>query len=149
MIPPAIGSTTLKDAERIARAVMVVILLTAGTSKFFSHGGFAAYYAGLFQGDLRIRLPALLVNAYLQAIPFIEIGLGCALLSHRHKRLAVHGWFAFMASLLVGHYILQEWSAVNQMLDYFFLGLLCLVLPSHGAWLRRDAPPAHGHPAQQ
>lgn len=133
-----IEQSTLKDAERVVRVLMAIILLTAGTSKFFSHGGFFEYYAGLFQGGLRIRLPAWLVNAYLQAIPFIEIGLGCVLLSNRHKVLAVYGWFAFMLSLLIGHYILQEWSSVNQMLDYFFLGLLCLVLPSHQSWLRRD-----------
>jgi uncharacterized membrane protein YphA (DoxX/SURF4 family) len=117
---------------------MITILLTAGTSKFFSHGGFYEYYSGLFQGDLRIRLPEFLVNAYLRLIPFIEIGLGVALLGNRHKRLAVYGWFAFMLSLLVGHYILQEWSSVNQMLDYFFLGLLCFVLPNHQSWFRRD-----------
>lgn len=86
-----IERTTLKDAERIVRLVMVTILLTAGTSKFFSHGGFLEYYSKLFQGDLRIQLPAFLVNAYLQLIPFIEIGLGCALLSNRHKVLAVYG----------------------------------------------------------
>lgn len=134
-----ISTTTLKDAERIVRIVMVVILLTAGTSKFFSHGGFVEYYSGLFQGDLRLQMPAILVNAYLQIIPFIEIGLGIALLSNRHKRLAVYGWFALMMSLLVGHYILQEFSSVNDMLDYFFLGLLCLVLPNHQSWFRRDA----------
>ena len=39
-------------------------------------------------------------------------------------RYAVTGWFAFMLSLMFGHYILQEWSAVNQMLNYIFLGLL-------------------------
>lgn len=33
----------LKDAERVARALMILILLTAGTSKFFSGGGFADY----------------------------------------------------------------------------------------------------------
>jgi len=43
-----------------------------------------------------------------------------------------------MLSLMFGHYILQEWSAVNQMLDYIFLGLLCLVLPAHASWLARD-----------
>lgn len=133
-----IEKATLKDAERIVRIVMIAILFTAGTSKFFSHGGFADYYSSLFQGDLRIRLPAFLVNAYLQVIPFIEIGLGFALLNNRHKRLAVYGWFVFMLSLLVGHYILQEWSSVNQMLDYFFLGLLCMVLPHHVSWFRRD-----------
>jgi len=134
-----IEKTVLKDAERVLRIVMIVILLTAGTSKFFSHGGFLDYYGKLFQGDLRIRLPAGLVNAYLQVIPFIEIGLGLALFSNRHKRGAVYGWFAFMLSLLVGHYVLQEWSTVNQMIDYFFLGVACMVLPNHQSWLRRDA----------
>ena len=133
-----IPQSTLKDAERVTRIVMITILLTAGTSKFFSHGGFLEYYAKLFQGDLRIRMPEYVINSYLQAIPFIEIALGCALISNRHKRLAVYSWFAFMLSLLIGHYILQEWSSVNQMLDYFFLGLLCFVLPNHKSWLRRD-----------
>jgi len=132
------AETTLKDAERIIRIVMVTILFTAGTSKFFSHGGFVEYYSKLFQGDLRIQLPPFIVDTYLQLIPFIEIGLGCALLSNRYKWVAVYGWFAFMLSLLVGHYILQEWASVNQMLDYFFLGLLCFVLPNHQSWLRRD-----------
>jgi uncharacterized membrane protein YphA (DoxX/SURF4 family) len=133
-----IEKTTLKDAERVVRIVMIVILLTAGTSKLASHGGFLEYYAKLFQGDLRIRLPVALVNAYLQVIPFIELGLGLALLSNRHIRLALYGWFAFMLSLLVGHYVLQEWSFVNQLLDYFFLGVLCMVLPHHKSWFRRD-----------
>lgn len=128
----------LKDAERIVRLVMIVILLTAGTSKFFSTGGFYGYYSELFQGDLRIQMPAGLVNLYLACIPFIEVGLGLALAVTRFKPYTVYAWFAFMISLLVGHYILQEWSTVNQMLDYIFLGLLCLVLPSHRGWIKRD-----------
>ena len=128
----------LRDAERIVRITMIVILLAAGTSKFFSSGGFFEYYSNLFQGNLRIRIPRILADSYLAAIPFIEIGLGLALLSNKYKGIVVYGWFAFMLSLLVGHYILQEWSAVNQMLSYVFLGLLCLVLPSHSSWLRRD-----------
>ena len=118
---------------------MITILLTAGTSKIFSGGGFHDYYAALFQGDLRIVLPAPVVNAYLSVIPYLELGLGLLLLSNRYKWYTVHAWFLFMLSLTVGHYVLQEWSAVNQMLDYFFLGLLCLLLPSHASWLRRDA----------
>ena len=55
----------LKDSERIVRILMIVILLTAGTSKLFSAGGFFDYYSGLFQGNLRIVLPAPLVNSYL------------------------------------------------------------------------------------
>ena len=133
-----IDKTRLKDAERIVRVTMIVILLSAGISKLFSGGGFSDYYSNLFQGDLRIRLPALLVDGYLAMIPFIEIGLGLALISNRWRLQAIYGWFAFMLSLLVGHYVLEEWSAVNQMLDYVFLGLLGLVLPAHGSWFRRD-----------
>ena len=133
-----INTLLLKDAERVCRVLMISILLTAGSSKLFSNGGFLAYYSGLFQGDLRVVLPATLVNAYLAVIPYLELGLGLFLLSNRLTWYAVHAWFLFMLSLTVGHYVLQEWSAVNQMLDYFFLGLLCLVLPRHRSWLRRD-----------
>jgi len=133
-----IDKARLKDAERIVRVTMIVILLSAGISKLFSGGGFTDYYSNLFQGDLRIRLPALLVDVYLAMIPFIEIGLGLALISNRWRLQAIYGWFAFMLSLLVGHYVLEEWSAVNQMLDYILLGLLGLVLPVHGSWFRRD-----------
>jgi len=132
-----ISEQRLKDAERIIRITMILILLTAGISKFFSNGSFFAYYSQLFQGDLRINLPAPLVNLYLSAVPFIEVLLGLALFSHKHKLFAVYAWFAFMLSLLFGHYILQEWSAVNQMLSYIFLGLLCLVLPNHDSWFAR------------
>jgi len=68
------NTTLLKDAERVVRVTMIVILLTAGTSKFFSHGGFLEYYSALFRGDLRITLPRLLVDGYLRITPFIEIG---------------------------------------------------------------------------
>ncbi len=135
-----IAEKKLKDAERIVRITMILILLTAGTSKFFSDGGFFGYYSQLFQGDLRINLPAPLVNLFLQLVPFIEIGLGLALVVNLHRTYVAYAWFGFMLSLLFGHYILQEWSAVNQMLDYIFLGLLYLVLPHHASWLGRGDP---------
>ncbi|MAK60693.1 MAG: hypothetical protein CMK09_06915 [Ponticaulis sp.] len=110
---------------------MALILLTAGTSKFFSGGGFADYYSGQFANEaLRITLPGTLTQLYLTVIPFIEVALGAALLVSRLKPWTLYAWYAFMASLLVGHYILQEWSEVNQMLDYFFLGFLCHILPT-------------------
>ena len=127
----------LEDAERVVRITMIVILLTAGTSKLFSQGSFFDFNSQLFQGDLRINLPAPIVNAYLSMIPFIEIGLGLLLFSNKHKNVAVYGWSAFMLSLLVGHYILQDWSTVNQMINYIFLGVLCLVLPNHSSWFSR------------
>ncbi len=133
-----ISTSNLKDVERLVRVAMILIMLTAGTSKFFSQGGFFAYYSQLFQGDLRINLPPLLVNFYLTIIPFIEIILGLALLSNKYKIYTVYAWFAYILSLLFGHYILQEWSAVNGVLDYIFLGLLCFVLPNHSSWFKRD-----------
>ena len=133
-----ISTTRLRDAERVVRFTMILILFTAGISKFFSGGGFFEYYSGLFQTDLRISLPSALVNAFLTITPFIEVGLGLSLISHKYKLFSVYAWFAFMLALLFGHYILQEWAAVNQMLDYVFLGLLCLVLPNHPSWFRRD-----------
>ena len=128
-----ISESKLKEAERVVRLIMIAILLTAGISKFFSEGGFQQYYLEQFQGDLRRNLPPVLVSAYLAAIPFIEIFLGLALIFSRTRLYAIYGWFLFMLSLLIGHYVLQEWSAVNQMLDYFFLGLACLVLPFHNS----------------
>jgi len=128
----------LRDAERVVRITMIVILLTAGTSKLFSAGDFFDYYSGLFQSELRINLPPLLVNSFLRLIPFIEIGLGLALIVTKYRRIVVYGWFGFMLGLMFGHYVLQEWSSVNQMLDYIFLGLLCLILPAHSSWFTRD-----------
>ncbi len=132
-----ISKHRLQDAERIARLTMIIILLTAGTSKLFSNHGFYQYYSDLFQTDLRITLPATLVNLYLSAVPFIEIGLGLALFSNRYRTIAIYTWFGFMLSLLFGHYVLQEWSSVNQMLGYIFLGLIVLILPAHGSWFAK------------
>ncbi len=82
----------LRDAERFVRITMIVILLTAGTSKLFSAGGFFEYYSGLFQSELRIVLPPFLVNSCLRLVPFMEIGLGLALISTKYRRIVVYGW---------------------------------------------------------
>ncbi len=133
-----VNKTLLKDAERVVRCTMVLIMLSAGISKFFSQGDFFEHYSALFQGDLRIVLPRTIVDAYLALIPYIEVSLGLALLSSGIKPYTTYAWFGFYLSLLFGHYILQQWPAVNQMLDYIFLGLLCFVLPAHKSLLRRD-----------
>lgn len=125
-----IDKKRLSEIELVARGLMALILLTAGASKFFSGGGFQAYYGGLFSNaELRINLPSFLFETYLNVIQYIEVSLGVALIFAALKPYTVYAWYAFMASLLVGHYILQEWSAVNQMLSYFFLGFICHALP--------------------
>lgn len=126
-----ISTKKLSEIELVARGLMALILITASTSKFFGAGGFKAYYSGLFQNpDLRINVPPSLIDTYLTLIPFIEMTLGLALLFPLLKRYTVWAWYAFMASLLVGHYILQEWTIVNQMLAYFFLGMIAHALPT-------------------
>ena len=121
----------LAEVEQVARWLMALILLTAGISKFFSGGGFKTYYSGLFGNeDLRLNFPAFTYDTYLAIIPFIEVVLGAALIVVALKRYTIWAWYAFMASLLVGHYILQEFSAVNQMLIYFILGMICHILPT-------------------
>lgn len=127
-----LDSKKLAEIEFVSRALMALILITAGTSKFLSGGGFAAWYSGQFANpDLRINVSEVLISLYLNLIPFIEVGLGACLLIVMLKRYTIYAWYLFMASLLVGHYILQEWSAVNQMLAYFFLGMICHALPTH------------------
>lgn len=127
---PGLSSMSVgEQLEMVCRVLMVSILLTAGTSKLMSDGGFFAYYSDLFQSDLRIVLPKSLVDLYLTLIPFIELTLAQVLLVPRLKPIGLLGWYGFMLSLLVGHYILQEWSSVNQLLNYFFLGFLFQALP--------------------
>ncbi|NNC98629.1 MAG: hypothetical protein HKN85_00445, partial [Gammaproteobacteria bacterium] len=76
-----IEAKKLVQLEWVSRALMALILLTAGTSKFFSGGGFKGYYAGLFGNeDLRINVPGAIIELYLTCIPFIEIALGLSLL---------------------------------------------------------------------
>ena len=131
MANTTIDSKKLSQIEMVGRLLMALILLTAGISKFFSGGSFADYYVGQFASEsLRINLPVFMVGAYLSLIPFIEVGLGLALLVERLKPITVYAWYAFMATLLVGHYVLQEWSSVNQMLAFFFLGMIVHALPS-------------------
>jgi uncharacterized membrane protein YphA (DoxX/SURF4 family) len=128
------------QVEQAARWLMALILLTAGISKFFSAGGFKTYYASVFANpDLRINLPAFSYEIYLTLIPFIEIGLGAVMLISALKRFTIWAWYAFMATLLVGHYILQEWSVVNQMLLYFMLGMICHILPTKAEALSQNA----------
>ena len=126
-----IKAKKLAEVELISRWLMALILLTAGISKLFSAGGFKTYYFGLFSNEaLRLNPPSAIVELYLATIPFLELSLGAALLVSALKRFTIYAWYAFMASLLVGHYILQEWSSVNQMLAYFFLGMICHLLPT-------------------
>lgn len=129
-----------KDAERLLRFAMVITLCTGGISKFMSHGRFASYYGGLFRAPgLRIHLPEWWIDGFLETTPFIEIGIGLALLYTPWRRIALHAWCLFFISLEFGHYILEEWSPVNEMIPFIIMGALCLILPHHRSWFERIA----------
>jgi hypothetical protein len=128
-----------KDSERLLRAAMVVTEVTAGVSKLFSKGGFHRYYLGLFQAPgLRIHLPPLLASAFLAATPFIEIGIGLGLLWTAERRRFATAFCLFFMALEFGHYVMEQWSAVNEMIPFIILGALVILLPSHASWFRRD-----------
>ncbi len=129
----------LKDAERFLRIVMILTLLTAGVSKLFSAGGFYDYYAGLFANpDLRINLPMFLVNPFLKLTPFFEIAIAGALAITPIRRAAIVVWWIWFLNIEFGHYVLQEWSAANEIIPYQILGALAYVLPNHDSWLSRN-----------
>jgi uncharacterized membrane protein len=129
----------LKDAERILRLVMIVTLATAGISKLLSNGTFYDYYRSLFANpSLRINLPVTLVEVHLLVTPFLELSIAIGLLFTRYRRLVTLAWCAFFITIEFGHYVLQEWSAVNEIIPYLLLGTFSYILPNHQSWLKRD-----------
>lgn len=128
----------LKDAERLLRVTMIVTLLVAGVSKLYSDASFFQYYYTEFTNNtLRLQLPASLYKVYLQAIPYIEIVIALGLTWTKYRRIFTVGWITYFISLETGHYILQEWSAVNEMIPFILLGTFAYILPSHASLISR------------
>src|SRR5688572_27575468 len=128
----------LKDAERMLRLVMIVTLLLAGISKLYSDSSFYQYYLQEFTKDsLRIQLAASFYKLHLQIIPYLELLLSMVLIWTKYRRISTVAWVLYFLSLEVGHYILQEWSAVNEMIPFIILGTFTYVLPSHASWFSR------------
>ena len=121
------------------RLAMMVTMIVAGTSKFCSHGAFAAYYLQAFtKPGLRIHFPSNFYSAYLSFMPFFEFLLGVRFLWTRYKRYFCVAWVVYFISLEVGHYILEEWVEVDVMIPFIILGAIVYVLPAHRGWFRRD-----------
>lgn len=122
----------LKNAELMLRICMIITLLVAGISKICSQGGFHDYYLLQFtNSSLRIQLPAIIYDAYLTMIPFIELLIGIVLLLTKYRRIFIVIWIAYFISLEVGHYILEEWMAVDAMIPFVLLGGAAYILPAH------------------
>ena len=133
------NSSYLKYAERLLRLTMIITLWVAGVSKFCSHGGFFQHYLEEFTKDtLRIQLPAFFYKVYLQVILYVEILIAFSLMWNRYRRIFTVVWILYFISLEIGHYILQEWSPVNEIIPFILLGTLSYILPSHRLWIYRD-----------
>jgi len=122
----------LKNAELILRYAMIITLLVAGISKFFSHGGFYRYYVKEFaKPDLRINLPTFLVDSYLFLIPYLEVGIALALISTFKRRLFIVIWIIYFLGLETGHYVLEQFQTVDMMIPFIIMGTLTYLLPAY------------------
>ncbi len=120
------------NAELLLRFCMVVTMLVAGISKFSSNGKFHDYYLLLFSNDnLRIQMPISLIDIYLTIIPFVEIAIGIGLIWTKFRRYFIIIWVLYFVSLEVGHYILEEWLAVDAMIPLILLGVITYIFPAH------------------
>jgi uncharacterized membrane protein YphA (DoxX/SURF4 family) len=122
----------LKNAELILRLTMIVTLLVAGVSKFYSSGNFHKYYLKQFSNEgLRIRLPSYMFDTYLSLIPFIEVGIAIALITSIKRRFFIVVWILYFISLEIGHYVLEEFTSVDLIIPFILLGVSAYILPSH------------------
>lgn len=127
-----ISTRTLQNAEMILRLTMAMTLLIAGISKFFSNGGFYAYYLMQFSNeDLRINLPTFSFDIYLTLIPYLEVGIGFVLLTSLKRRLFIVVWIVYFMTLELGHYLLEEFTSANMIIPYIIMGVLAYMLPAH------------------
>jgi uncharacterized membrane protein YphA (DoxX/SURF4 family) len=138
-----ISTRTLQNAEVILRITMAITLLIAGVSKFFSEGGFHAYYLKQFSNeDLRINLPTFSFDIYLSLIPYLEVGIGFALLTSIKRRLLIVVWITYFITLELGHYLLEEFTSANMIIPYIIMGTIAYVLPAHPhiwSWVKADS----------
>jgi uncharacterized membrane protein YphA (DoxX/SURF4 family) len=127
-----ISTRTLQSAELILRLTMAMTLLIAGISKFFSEGGFYAYYFKQFSNtDLRINLPPFSFDIYLTLIPHLEVAIGIALLTSLKRRVFIVFWILYFMTLELGHYLLEEFTSANMIIPYILMGTVAYVLPAH------------------
>jgi hypothetical protein len=132
MMENSIDIKNLKNAELMLPITMIITLLIAGISKFFSNGNFHSYYVKQFSNqELRINLPTFTFDLYLTLIPFIEVGIAIALITTIKRRLFIVIWIAYFITLELGHYLLEEFNSANAIIPYILLGIAAYILPAH------------------
>ena len=136
-----ISLKTLKNAELLLRLTMIITLLVAGVSKFCSHGNFHKYYLKLFQNpSLRINVPSGIIDVYLSLIPFIEVGIGLALITCIKRRLFIVIWIVYFMSLEMGHYFLEEFTSSDLIISIILFGVVAYILPAHEfTWFKSNS----------
>lgn len=146
----------LKNAEFLLRLTMAVAIFTAGYSKFHSGGQFQAWYFKLLTDPThRLQFPGWLMGPWLDAIQYVEVGLGLGLLIPRLRRLFAVLFVFHVLGLAVGHYVMEEFLEVDVVLPWVFFGVTVYVLPGHATWrellrqARDDATTPHDTAAHQ
>jgi hypothetical protein len=68
----------------------------------------------------------------------MELAIGLGLLYTPLKRFFTHTWCLYFVMLEFGHYVLEQWSSVNEMIPIILMGAFCLILPEHKSWFTRS-----------
>ncbi|MEX0298401.1 MAG: MauE/DoxX family redox-associated membrane protein [Kordiimonas sp.] len=135
-----LDTNRLKDAERIIRIFLIMLLSMSGVYKFmigFDH--FVNWYEPKFTPNA-YQLPMWSIKMYLYTHPVIELVLATGLIFSRTRNITLYAYFSMIIVLMLGHFAIDEFHEVNGLFDYMFGGLLIFILPHHPTLWWRESP---------
>ncbi|SNY99459.1 MauE/DoxX family redox-associated membrane protein [Flagellimonas pacifica] len=133
------NTNNLKNIERIARIFLILLLLVGAVYKLLDLGNFVTYYSDLFAKSYVFKIPTGLTKALLYTMPFVELLIGLCLLFYRTRTIGLYGYLVFIMFMMLGEYFMDNFHNVNGTLDYMFMGMLCILLPSHKSLFKNDS----------
>lgn len=132
------NTNNLKNIERIARVFLILLLLIGAVYKLLDLDNFATYYGGLFSKSYVFKIPAGLIKVLLYTMPFVELLIGISLLFSKTRTTGLYSYLFFIMAMMLGEYFMDNFHNVNGTLDYMFMGMLCILLPSHRSLFKND-----------
>ena len=133
------NTNNLKHTERIARLFLILLLLIGASYKLLELDNFVTYYSDLFSKSYVFKLPPELITIILYAMPFVELLIGICLLFTKTRTIGLYGYLIFIMFMMMGEYFMDNFHNVNGTLDYMFMGMLCILLPSHKSLFKKDS----------
>lgn len=127
-----------KNIERIARIFLILLLLVGVIYKLADLGNFVTYYGSLFSKSSVFKIPSLLVEIMLYALPFVELFIALSLFFNKTRILGLYGYFGYIMLMMLGEYFMDNFHNVNGTLDYMFMGMLYLLLPAHHSLFKNE-----------